>query len=149
VYGIVVLTLLAAADAEQTVKVQASAPWTYAKADVNAKAPDAKQLVIKSADDLGKNVPDAKKAAESLAKSLKVKSINWDKQMLIVVTAGTKRTGGFKVEVTDVKTKGDVLTVSYKVTPPSGVATQAFTHPGTVVLVPQHKGKVVFEQAKK
>ena len=41
------------------------------------------------------------------------------------------------------------LTVTYKVTPPDGFATQAFTHPGTVVLVPAHKGKVAFEAAKK
>ena len=145
-YAAVVLCLLAA-DAEKTVKVEASAPWTYAKADVNAKA-DAKQLVIKSADELGKAVPDARKATETLAKSLKVKAIDWDKQMLVVVTAGTKPTGGYKVEVKDVKTKDGTMTVTYKVTPPDGFATQAFTHPGTVVLVPAHKGKVVFEQAK-
>src|SRR5262245_57768878 len=125
----IVLCLLAAADNEEAVKVQASAPWTYAKADVNAKA-DSKQLTIKSADELGKAVPDGKKAAEALAKSLKVKAIDWDKQMLVVVTAGTKPTGGYKVEVTDVKTKGDTMTVKYKVTPPDGFATQAFTHPG-------------------
>jgi len=158
-YAVVVLSLFAA-DGEQTVKVQASAPWTYGKADVNAKAPDGKQIVIKSAADLVKAVPawaqsDAKsdvvekQASEALAKALKVKAIAWDKQMLVVVTAGTKRTGGHKVEVTDVKTKGDTMTVTYKVTPPKGAVTQVFTHPGTVVLLPAHKGKVVFEQAKK
>jgi len=153
------LFTLFAADDVTTVKPVATAAWTHAKADVNAKN-DGKQIAVESAADLVKAVPEwakskakaevvEKQATASLAKALKVKGIDWDKQMLLVVTAGTKSTGGYKVEVTDMTVKGDTMTVTYKVTPPSGFATQAFTHPGTVVLVPKHKGKVVFEQAKK
>src|SRR4051794_21353614 len=102
------LSLLAADDVT-TVKPEATGAWTYAKADVNAKN-DGKQLAIKSAADLVKAVPvwaqsDAKQdivekqATEALAKALKVKEIDWDKQMLLVVTAGTRSTGGYKVEV--------------------------------------------------
>src|SRR5438552_750928 len=94
------LVTLFAADDVTTVKPEATAAWTYAKADVNAKN-DAKQLAIKSAADLVKAVPawaqsDAKQdvvekqATDALAKALKVKGIDWDKQMLLVVTAGTK-----------------------------------------------------------
>jgi hypothetical protein len=157
-YLILVVGLLAAEDAK-AVKPTATAAWTYSRADVNAKN-DAKQLAIRSGAELVKAAPSyaalkdvkadvlEKQATEALAKALKVKAIDWKKEMLLVITAGTKRTGGYKVAVTDVKVAGDTMTVTYKVTPPDGFATQAFTHPGAVALVPAHKGKVVFEQAK-
>jgi hypothetical protein len=147
VYAALILSLFAA-DVETPVKIEASGPWQFAKVDTSAKGSDAKQLVIRSADDFAKEVIDPKKAGEQLNKVLKVKAIDWDKEMLLVVTAGTKRSGGFRVEITEVKSRGDTLTVYYKVTPPKGAATRAVTHPGAVVVVPKHKGKVVFEQAK-
>lgn len=152
------LSLIPAADEPTTVKPTATAAWTYAKADSNAKA-DGKQLAVKSAAELVKAVPawansDAKPdvvektATDTLAKALKVKEIDWKKEMLLVVTDGSKRTGGYKIEVTEMTVKGDTMTVKYKVTPPDGFSIQVITHPGTVVLVPAHKGKVVFEKAK-
>ena len=146
-YAVLILSLFAA-DVEKPVKIEASGPWLFAKVDTGAKGSDAKQLVLRSADDFAREAGNSPKVAEQLNKALKVKAIDWDKQMLLVVTAGTKRSGGFRVEITDVKSKGDTLHVSYKVTPPKGAATRAVTHPGAVVVVPKHKGKVVFEQVK-
>jgi hypothetical protein len=152
------LALVPAADAEP-VKATATAPWTHAKADPDAKN-DAKQIVIRNAADLVKAIPsyaalDApanvveKMANEALAKALKVKEIDWKKQMLIVVTGGSKPTGGYSVQVTGLKKKDKTLTVAWTVNKPKGFVTQAFTHPGVVVLVPAHEGKVEFDPAAK
>src|SRR5262249_62190700 len=57
--------------------------------------------VIRSAKELaaaegGKGDPAA---AARLAKLLKVEAIDWDKQMIIVISGGVQRTGGYSVEV--------------------------------------------------
>ena len=44
-----------------------------------------------------------KTATGAVAKLLKTPNIDWDKQMLIVVTAGSKPTGGWKVNIDSVK----------------------------------------------
>jgi hypothetical protein len=66
----------------------------------------------------------------------------------VVATAGQKRSGGHRVEVTDLTAKDNTLTVKWKVTSPSGFATRALTHPGVAVLTERFDGKVVFERAK-
>jgi PrcB C-terminal len=148
--------LLPAADAEPApaVKVLASSRWGYAKVDTKAKGTDAKQLVIRDAAELvaALNSPkaaDEKMANEALAKELKVKAIDWKKEMLVVVTGGSQRSGGYSVEVTGLKAKGDTLTVSWKLNKPKGAATAAFTHPGVVALVPRHKTVEFDPPAKK
>lgn len=152
-YAAILVCLAAGADDPSSAKPAAVAPWTHQSADPDAKN-DAKKLTIDSAAALVKAVPawaksSEKEATEAVAKSLRVKTIDWDKQMLVVVTAGSKPTGGWRVEVTSAAVKGDTMTVTYAVSPPDGFATQAFTHPGVVALVPRHKGKVEFVQAKK
>src|SRR5262249_55600269 len=79
---------------------------------------------------------------------LKVKAIDWDKQMLLVVSAGEQLALGYRVEVTGVKVKSGVLRVSWKLHEPKRPIRRATSHPGVVVLVPRHKGRVVFEQVK-
>ena len=124
-------------------KILARAPWTHARADVKSPGKDKVQLVIRSAAELDAVVTTAEGRA-NLAKELKVKEIDWTKQMLVVVSDGTQRTGGYRVEVTGLETKGETLTVKWKIAPPKGLATQAFTHPAEVVLVPAFAGKVAF-----
>src|SRR5262245_57422136 len=108
--------LLFAADVEPApaMKVQASTPWRYSRADPNVKG-GGQQLVLRSAAELvaatpfkDQDTPPAttqKTATATLAEQLKVKDIDWKKQMLIVVTAGTQRSGGYRVEVTGLKVK--------------------------------------------
>jgi hypothetical protein len=146
---------LAAQDAKggEELKILAKAMWRYAPANPDGKREGVK-LVLKTAADLVAATPfsqlDApqqvveKMATAELAKTLKVDSIDWTKQMLIVVTAGVKRTGGYSVEITSLKVADKALTVAWKINPPKGFATQAFTHPGQVVLVPRFEGEVKF-----
>ena len=130
------------ADAKPT-KIIARASWTHTPVDVKLSGKDKVQLVLRTAAELDEAVPMAEGRA-NLAKELKVKEIDWTKQMLVVVSGGTQRTGGFRVEVTGLETKGETLTVKWKIAPPKGLATQAFTHPAEVVLVPKFAGKVGF-----
>jgi hypothetical protein len=134
-------------------KIIAKAPWSYASAKPDGNK-EGHKLVLRSAAELVAATPfsklDApqqiveKQAAAELAKALKVEGIDWGKQMLIVVTGGVKPTGGYSVEITDLKVAGKMLTVTWKLNRPRGFATEAFTHPGQVVLVPRFEGEVRF-----
>ena len=68
--------------------------------------------------------------------------------MLVVVAGGLQQTSGHRVEVTGLKRKGDVLTVSWKLHKPVAARQEVFTYPVNLALVPAHKGKVVFVQVK-
>lgn len=134
-------------------KVLARASWPYAKADPNA--PKKGELaVIRNAAELTAREPwsnlDApqpvveKKATDEVAKLLKVDGIDWNKQMLILVTAGPKSSGGWKVNIDSLKVDGKTLKVSWSATAPKGFATAAFTHPGQIILVERFDGPVTF-----
>ena len=157
------LTLLAGADPEpkdaNATKIIARANWTHARADFNARGKDQVQLVLRSAAELVDAIPmyknrDAlpvaveKSATADLAKALKVEDIDWTKQMLVVVSGGTHRTGGYRVEVTGLAIKDKTMTAKWTLHSPKGIATAVITHPGEVVLVPKFAGKVVFDPAK-
>jgi hypothetical protein len=128
---------IAAAD-ETELKVAARGPWGASA----APGTRAVQLVIRSPEELAKV---SKLTEEQLVRQFKVDSIDWKKQMVVVATAGAKGSGGFKFEITNLTVRGDTLTVKWKLTPPMGFATNAFTHPGQAVLVERYEGKVVFE----
>ncbi|MBZ9712903.1 protease complex subunit PrcB family protein [Deinococcus multiflagellatus] len=55
---------------------------------------------------------------------------------LVGVFLGQRPTGGYTVKVTGVAASGSTLTVTVRVTAPSGFATQAITSPWTMVRVP-------------
>jgi hypothetical protein len=114
--------------AARELKVIGRAPWP---APARPGTPG-QQVVIRSLDELRKATSTP---PESLAKSFKVDALDFDKQMIVVATAGAQPTGGFKFDITSVAVKGDTLTVKWKLTPPTGVVTNAFTHPGEAVLV--------------
>jgi PrcB C-terminal len=113
---------------------------------------EATQAVYRSAEELAKSMPntDAAKASESAAQSLKVKEIDWKTQMIIVVSAGTKRSGGYSVEVTGLEfIKDKELVVKWKLNSPgpNQPVTLALTHPAQTILVDRFEGKVVFDPA--
>lgn len=118
-----------------------------------------KHVVARSAAELVKAIPiqeargaapeDVRKEVEAaFAKLLKVKAIDWKKQMLVVVTGGMCPQTDYRVEVTGLKMKGKTMTVSWKLHAPKGPAGDAITYPATVALVPRVDGKVEFEKAK-
>ncbi len=86
-------------------------------------------------------------AMRDTAKLLKVKNIDWDKQMLLVVADGAKRTGGYRVEIVSLRIKDGTLTVNWKLhaPPADAVVTQAITYPAQMVLVERFRGNVRFD----
>ena len=157
------LSLIVAVDPEpidaNATKIVARSQWPHARVDVNSAGKDKAQLVLRSAAELVAAVPmyknrDAlpaaveKAATADLAKELKVKDIDWAKQMVVVVSGGSRSSGGYRVEVTGLEIKDKTMTVKWKLHSPKGIATSAFTHPSEIVLVPKFAGKVVFAPAK-
>ena len=146
------LALIAAVDPEPAdanlTKIVARSPWPHAPVKVKAAGKDKVQLVIRSAAELVAAVPGSveKAATADLAKELKVKDIDWAKQMVVVVSGGTKSSGGYRAEVTGLEIKGETMTVKWTLHSPKGRATRALTHPSEVVLVPKFMGKVVFDR---
>lgn len=104
---------------------------------------------------LGVEAKDAKNkrfqnAAESdAAELLKVKHIDWSKQMLIVVAAGARRTGGYRVEISALRVQDGTLTVTWRLHEPAPGATvsQAVSHPARMALVERFNGRVRFDPA--
>ena len=133
------------AEAGKELKVLAQADWRPA-------GKDAQQLVIRSAEELAKVTKmDADKATEALAKQLKVEKIDWTKQMVVLVSDGVKKTGGYSIEVLVVSGKDKELTVKWKLNSPKpgDIVTQVLTHPGKAALVERFDANTArFEQAK-
>jgi hypothetical protein len=88
-------------------------------------------------------------ASANLAKALKVEKIDWDKQMVVAVTAGQKPTGGYQIDIQSITTAGKDATVMWKLTAPQGIAIQVLTHPSVMVLVDRAAGEVKFDPAIK
>jgi len=89
-----------------------------------------------------------KTATDEAARVLGVKSIDWKRQMLLVVAAGTHLPDGYRVEVVGLKKKGGTLKVSWKLCRPEIDEAIERTSPALLVLVPAHDGEVEFEQVK-
>jgi hypothetical protein len=112
----------------------------------------AQQFVLKDADavaaatDRTRDDAGRKEAAQAMAKLFQVDAIDFDKQMIVVVTAGPKPTGGFSVEIEGVRREDKTATVSWKLkTPaPGDFVTEAFTHPARAALVERFDGEVKF-----
>ncbi|HMF15616.1 MAG TPA: family 16 glycoside hydrolase [Gemmataceae bacterium] len=92
----------------------------------------------------GKNEDEA---TAELAKRLKVNAIDWRKQMVIVISGGVQRTGGYSVQVNKLAVKDNVLTVHWKLNAPKpgDFVTQALTRPGLTVLTERFDGEVRFD----
>jgi hypothetical protein len=132
-------------EAGKEVKVLARGFW---RAPV--KGGEQQQLVIRSEEELVKAAGE-KDAAATLARAFKVDGIDFKKQMVVVVTGGVQRTGGYSVEVTGIDLKDKTLTVHWKLnTPkPGSFVTQALTHPAQAVLVERSEAEVKFDPPAK
>ncbi len=139
----------------EQLKVYATTRWPYARAIPN-KDRKGKQFVMrKQADLFGKvqmprvDTPTKeqwlKLAEKKMAKAFGRKKIDWDKQMIVVVTAGSRPTGGYRMTINSLRVKNKKLHVTYTVTPPRGIATQAFTHPAIMALVERFDGPIEFQ----
>jgi hypothetical protein len=158
---VALLVMLVAADVNPepppAPKVIASYGWYGMRNAPTIK--DGGHLVVRSAAELVKAilVQATRKVAPAIVEAdvtgeaaglLKVRSIDWTKQMLVVVAGGLQPTSGHRVEVVGLKRTGDVLTVSWKLHKPVAARQEVFTYPVNMALVPAHKGKVAFEQQK-
>jgi hypothetical protein len=137
-------------DKERELKILARGVWP-----VLADKPS--QLVIRSGEELALALGVAAKEAreERLQKEatadvthlLKVRAIDWERQMLVVVAAGAKPTGGYRVEITSLRVKEKTLTVAWKLHRPAAdaVVTRNVTHPSQMVLVERFAGTIQFD----
>jgi len=107
-----------------------------------------KSMVIRSAKEAaaftGKNEQEA---TADLAKRLKVETIGWKKQMVVVISGGVQPTGGYSVQVNKLAVKDNVLTVHWKLNSPKpgDFVTQVLTRPGLTVLTERFEGEVRFD----
>jgi hypothetical protein len=117
----------------------------------------ARQWVVRSRDELidqrlkaPENVLERMRAeaAARYAKALKVAAVDFDKQMVVGVSAGVQPGPGYRVEVVGVEKgeKGEGLTVRWRLHAPAEAAEGAPTHPAAVALFGRTAGKVVFRE---
>ena len=87
------------------------------------------------------------KATQLAIERFQVKEIDFKKHAIISVSAGTKPTGGYSVEVTGVEVKDKKLVVKWKLNSPGpkDLVTQGFTFPGASILIDKFEGEVVFD----
>jgi hypothetical protein len=134
-------------------KVLAAADWHQ----MNYAPPieDGKHLVLRSASELARAIPDRlrrgirdlveKDVADEAARLLKIRRIDWKKQMLLVVGGQWRRP--YVVEIVAITRKGATLTVSWKLVETDGGEDKTFWA-ATMAVVPAPQGKVVFERVK-
>jgi len=107
---------------------------------------EAKQEVVKSADAWEKLW---KQHATAAGESEKIPAVDFSKEMVVVATMGTKRTGGYAIEIVGVEAKDKTLKISVKKTspPPDAFTIQALTAPFHFVAVPKSNLKPEFVTA--
>jgi hypothetical protein len=76
-----------------------------------------------------------------------VETIDWNRQMIVVVSAGAQPTTGYTVEIIGLVVQDDVLTVHWKLNPPKpgDAVKQELTHPAQAVLTERFEGKATFD----
>jgi hypothetical protein len=144
---------LCTARAQETkeVKNPPQAPWPYARANADGVGKGATTLIIRSEEELIKasGLPGDGRTrmqlADFLQKAFKLDKVDYDKQMLVVITGGTQPSGGFRLEAQKVVADGKTLTIHWKLHAPKDVATAVITHPATLVLVDRSNGEIRFE----
>ena len=97
-----------------------------------------RQEVVKNADAWQKVW---KQHVTATGESDKIPAVDFSKEMVVVATMGTKRSGGYSIEIVDVDAKGKTLKISVKKTspPPDAMTIQALTAPFHFVAVPKSK----------
>jgi hypothetical protein len=140
---------------------QAGAPKLLARGlwpDGWHKGLESQQWVVRRYEDLvnprieaPENVLDRMRAqnAARYARALRVKSVDFDKQLVAGISAGTQPTSGFRIEFTgiDVDAARKFMTIHWKLRPP--VAGQKVAHeltnPARVILLNAFAGEVRFD----
>ena len=131
-------------------KVLATAPWSSKQLVPRTgfiRSADGAALALGVAPDKAMDETAKKEATAFFAKVFKKDTIDWNKQMVLLVEAGQKNTGGYSVEITGREIKDKVLTVKWKLNAPKpgSPVTQAITHPAIVVLVERFDGEIKFD----
>lgn len=145
------LTLLAALPVagDKNEAGKTAEPKIYAKTAIGVIY---KSVAVRNSKELSfltpSNAPAGEDAA-ALARVLKVDSIDWKKQMVIVVYGGEQRTGGYSVEVKSLEIKDNKLIVHWKLNSPGpgSIVSQVISHPSLTILVDRFDGEVVFDPA--
>ncbi len=108
---------------------------------------DVKQEVVKSADTWEKLWKQHTTAAGGADK---IPAVDFSKEMVVVATMGTKRTGGYMIEIVGVEAKDKTLKISVKKSspPPNAMTIQALTAPFHFVAVPRSDLKPEFVEVK-
>jgi hypothetical protein len=104
------------------------------------------QLVIRSAEDLARHMglsgsSAAETASDSLAKRLRLTSIDWSKSMLVHVSAGLQGNGADRLSVTRLEKTDRGLTVYYRLAAPQPGA-GGLSYPAETVLIDRFDGEV-------
>ncbi|WP_291725539.1 protease complex subunit PrcB family protein [Bernardetia sp.] len=75
-------------------------------------------------------------------------SVDFDKNTMIMVMAGTKNTGGFEIEIEKIIEENDKIIVFYKETnpPKDAMLIMALTYPLHAVSIKKTKKEIVFEK---
>ena len=91
-----------------------------------------------------------KQHSTSAGSAEKIPTVDFSKEMVIVATMGTQRTGGYSIEMVRVEPSGKTLSISVKQTspPPGALTIQALTAPFHFVVVPMNDLKPEFVEAK-
>jgi hypothetical protein len=77
--------------------------------------------------------------------------VDFARSMVVGVFLGTRPTGGYTVEITNVQVEGKDLVVTYQERKPGPdeLVTQVITSPYDLAIVDRHEGPVRFTQAKR
>jgi hypothetical protein len=140
----------------RAVKIAAEAFWP----DGWREEAPAKAWVVRNEDDLVdpriKAPSDViarlrREKVEEYARAIGVKAIDFEKQMIVGVSAGVQPTGGYRVEITRVENgkeekRGITVWWRLRAPPPDQGVAQKLTHPAEVVLVEHREGPVQFRR---
>lgn len=75
--------------------------------------------------------------------------VDFEKETVLILTMGTRSTGGFAIRFSGIRREDGVLTASFKTTSPGpdSLVTSALTAPFSIIAVPIHEGRVEFVEA--
>jgi hypothetical protein len=81
----------------------------------------------------------------------KAPPVDFEKEMVVAITMGQQRTGGYRIEITTVEAQPDKLIIAYKryAPPPDGINLQVITSPFHFVAIPKSDLKAEFTEAEK
>ncbi len=85
----------------------------------------------------------------SVGAAEKIPAVDFSKEMVIVATMGTRRTGGYSTEIVRVEPGGKTLSIAVRQSspPPGAITIQALTAPFHFVAVPRSDLKPEFVEA--